>query len=187
MRIRWVSVALSASLAGACRPAEAPPDAGPRIPPDDARLRWVGGFPALVDTSTGPAVYGAARRRWRTATVAFSLGDLETSARAFSDLAESLRRSAVDHPQHTGAFRAARCMAYENIGAIYRSLPDPEPGKAQLRRAKVEDPDCAESITRALGRFEADDLPPNPITETRALDAAPPGPRASTADPPDDG
>jgi hypothetical protein len=147
----------------------------------------VSAFPGLIGTSTGPPVYGAARRRWRTATVAFSLGDLETSAKAFSDLADSLRRSAVDHPRHAGAFRAARCMAYENIGAIYRSLPDSEPGQAQLRRAKIEDPDCAESITRTLARFEADALSANPIKEMQTYDADPPGPTASTAGPPDDG
>lgn len=187
MRSRWVAFALSVSMSGACRPAEGPGDAGPSVPADRARLRWVGAFPGLVGTSTGPAVYGAARRRWRTATVAFSLGDLDNSAKAFSELADSLRRSAIEHPQHAGAFRAARCMAYENIGAIYRSLSDPEPGRAQLRRANVEDPDCSESITAALARFESERLPPNPVTEMKALDASAPGPRASPDDPPDDG
>lgn len=138
-----------------CDPAAPILDAGPLQPPSDARLRWKDGFPSLVGTSTGPGVYEAAGRRWRTATVAFSLGDLETSAKAFLELSEDLRRSEVDHPAHRGAFRAARCMAYENVGAIYRGLDDPETGSAILRRAEIEDPDCRHTINRTLSRFEA--------------------------------
>lgn len=167
MARRWGQVAVWAALGVACRPDAASVPESARPPPEDARLRWEVGLPSLVGTATAPPVYEAARRRWRTATVAFSLGDLETSSSAFLELAEDLRREALSHPAHQGAFRAARCMAYENVAAMHRDWGQPERGAAALRKARVEDPDCQHSVTRALERL-GETPPPAPPSDPRA-------------------
>jgi len=148
-----------AAWLAACDGGSTRSDASLQAPPPDAQLRWPDTFPMLVGTATAPPVYRAARRRWRTATVAFSLGDLETSARAFMDLAERLRREELNHPEHRGAFRATRCFAYENVGAVYRGLGASEDGAALLRKARVEDPPCEHSITKTLSRIESEKPP----------------------------
>ena len=179
-------MAVAVAFVLACRADESPPERQRPEAPEGARLRWVNAFPALVGTSTGPAVFAAAGRRWRTATVAFSLGDLDTSATAFGDVADTLRRSAAEYPEHAGAFRAARCMAYQNIGAIFRYLPNPDEGRARLRRAQVEDPECAESIGLALTRFDESAAAPDPMDGIKAFDASVPQP-PPLSDPPADG
>jgi hypothetical protein len=147
--------ALLLAGAAACSAREAP-EPIPSAPPPGAKLRWVRAFPQLIGTATAPPPYVDARQHWQTATVAFSRGDLEGSAQNFLDLAETLRRTTLAYPAHAGAFRAARCLAYENVGAIYRAA-EAERGAALLRKARVEDPDCAETISRALTRFESAD------------------------------
>ncbi len=148
--MRFCVSVLIVGVAG-CR--ELPPAQEGTTPPlpSKARLRWSRGLPLLVGTTTVPPAYAEARAAWKTATTAFERRDAEGASVAFSAAAEALL--APPPPGHEGAYRAGRCMAYENIGAIWRSMPDPEPGRRRLRAARVEDPPCRLTAERALERF----------------------------------
>lgn len=148
-------------IGSACGRAPEPPPPPPRIE-EGARLRWPGGLPHLIATSSTstvpsppPGAYREASEHWRTATAAFARRDVK-SADAFLAAAERLR---AGPPEHAGAFRAGRCMAYENAGAVWRGagLDD---AADRLRALATADPACARSVERALQRLQ------QPQTET---------------------
>jgi hypothetical protein len=153
--MRSKGAALAIAVLTACGPSSSDSTDPARDDAPEPALRWSSHFPALVGTSTGPAPYRQARVLWRTATVAFSRGDYEAAADGFLTVADRLRRTTLAHPEHEGAFRATRCLAYENVAAIYAGLPTLEQGAAQLRKARVEDPDCQHTLSRSLARLGA--------------------------------
>ncbi len=156
MLTRYLIVALCGTLI-ACSspapPAPPPPDAG-FVVNEDLHLQWQSGLPLLPVTSTVPPSWKRAKTQWRTATTAFSFGAYEASSQQFMDLAQTL--SASVGPAIDDTLRTARCMAYENAARAYPGAPNPQEGISALTQARLQDPGCRHSITRALAKLSAE-------------------------------
>lgn len=119
------------------RPGQAPPT-----------LAWTASLPLLPEDKPRSIRYRQAMLRWRTATVAFSLGRYPRSAEAFLEVADALKTERP-HP-HASTFAVARCLAYENAAHALSMLADVEAAQARLESATADEAACPITLRRAF-------------------------------------
>jgi len=137
-------------MAAACGPGE--PPRLDRYPSEVPLLHQR--MPSLIGTSTAVEHYGVALERWRTSTTAYARGDVGLATSGFVELAYGLLARRNDPPEHAGAIRAARCLAYENVAAAWMNAGQPVAARYALRAASSRDADCEHSIANARRRLD---------------------------------
>jgi hypothetical protein len=137
VRLRWDRLPLLIAVARTASTATVAVPAGADVPD-------------TVSFASPPDAYLEAMQLWRTATTAVTARDPNAGA-LFLGVARTLE-AGPSHP-HRGAFRAGRCMAYENAGRVWAAS---DPGEAAQRLARIldADPGCRRSLARLIGRLK---------------------------------
>ncbi|MGF1508263.1 MAG: hypothetical protein ACFB9M_02025 [Myxococcota bacterium] len=112
---------------------------------------------SMAEASAVPEAYARARALWATSTTAFAQGDVPKAAAGFVDVAYGLIGSAPS--EHEGAYRASRCLAYENAASVWEQAGHPEAAEALLSAFRIRDPSCRITIQEALVRLSGGPVP----------------------------